>query len=83
MSQTHRGLELWLDKRYTKDMQRRQLERYLRDEMVDLPEQALVLYQEDWRTQAGLQVVDHICWAFYRKYERRDPSLSLALAERS
>ena len=75
----HPQLHLWLDKRYTNRAARDVLEEQLREAIADVSGQVLLLHQEDSRRQRGLQAVDYICWAFYRKYEHNDPSLSLLL----
>jgi len=72
----HPHLELWLDKRYTKPSLRHRLEKNVRAGIAGLPQQVVLLYQEDSRNQKGLQAVDHIAWAFYQKYERGDEGLS-------
>ena len=71
----HPRLELWLDKRYTKPALRHCLEKAIREGMTDLPQQVVLIHQEDSRTQRGLQAVDHVAWAFHEKYERCDDSL--------
>ncbi len=71
----HSHIELWLDKRYTKPTLRHALEKTIRERIADIPEQVVLLYQEDSRRERGLQAVDHIAWSFYQRYERRDNSL--------
>ncbi len=78
----HSRLQLWLDKRYTNRAARDALEAQLREAVVDIPEQVLLLSQEDSRRQRGLQAADSVCWAFYRKYEHDDPSLVSILENR-
>ncbi len=51
------------------------LEKTIRERIADIPEQVVLLYQEDSRQQRGLQAVDHIAWTFYQQYERDDNSL--------
>ena len=64
-------LDLLLDKRYTKDSLRRELERAIREEIVALgvPQQLVLIRQEDSRSNRGLQAVDHVAWAIFQKYE--------------
>ena len=71
----HPRLELWLDKRYTKPAMRHRLEKTLREGMAGLPQQVVLLHQEDSRKQRGLQAVDHVAWALYQKYERGNDHL--------
>ena len=68
----HPHVDLWFDKRYTKPTLRHLLEKTIRDRIADIPQQAMLLYQEDSQRQRGLQAVDHVAWAFYQKYERDD-----------
>lgn len=68
----HPRLELWLDKRYTKSALRDRLEKTLREGIVDLTRQVVLVHQEDSRKQKGLQAADHVAWALYQKYERQD-----------
>ncbi len=78
----HSRLQLWIDKRYTNRAARDALEAQLREAVADIPQQVLLLRQEDSRRQRGLQAVDSVCWAFYRKYEHGDPSLCSLLGNR-
>lgn len=78
----HSRLQLWIDKRYTNRVARESLEAWLREAVVDVPGQVLLLSQEDSRRQRGLQAADSVCWAFYRKYEHEDPSLTSILESR-
>ena len=68
----HPHVELWFDKRYTKPTLRHLLEKTIRERIADIPQQVMLLHQEDSQQQRGLQAVDHVAWAFYQKYERDD-----------
>jgi hypothetical protein len=76
----HPRLELWLDKRYTKPALRDRLERTIREGITDLAHQVVLVHQEDSHKQKGLQAVDHVAWAFFQKYERKNDSLWRILA---
>jgi hypothetical protein len=65
-------LEVILDKRYTQAHLRRKLERCIRDEIADVPEQAVVIRQEDSQAVKGLQVADFVAWAVGQKHQRGD-----------
>jgi len=56
----HSRLELWLDKRYTKAALRHLLEKTIRERMVGISGQMVLLHQEDSRRRRGLQAVDHV-----------------------
>ncbi|HEY54642.1 MAG TPA: DUF3800 domain-containing protein [Caldilineae bacterium] len=65
-------LDLVLDKRYTKKSLRRELEVAIRDGITHVPQEVVLIHQEDSRTVKGLQAVDFIAWAIYQKYEAND-----------
>lgn len=68
----HSHIEFHLDKRYTQAGLRQRLERSIREKIAHIPEQVVLLYQDDSRQERGLQAVDHIAWSLYQKYEQRD-----------
>lgn len=78
----HSHLRLCLDRRYTGRAMRDALEEDVRAAVAGIPNQVLLLRQEDSRLQRGLQAVDSVCWAFYRKYEHSDSRLSALLGGR-
>ncbi|MBM3299215.1 MAG: DUF3800 domain-containing protein [Deltaproteobacteria bacterium] len=65
-------IELFLDKRYTKESLRYELERVIREGIAGLPQEVVLIRQEDSRSQKGLQAVDHVAWAIFQKYEAGD-----------
>jgi len=75
-------LELWLDKRYTKPSLRNLLEKTIREGIALLPQQVVLIHQEDSRRIQGLQAVDHIAWAIYQKYEHGDEGLCQLFADK-
>jgi len=62
-------VELFLDKRYTKRSLRHELERVIREGIAGLPQEMVLIRQEDSRNRKELQAVDHVAWAIYQKYE--------------
>ena len=68
----HAILDVYLDRRYTTQRQRDRLERTIREQVAELPQQILLIRQEDSVKHKGLQAVDFIAWAFFQKYERGD-----------
>jgi hypothetical protein len=78
----HPEIELWLDKRYTKPALRRLLEKTVREQVVDIPQQVLLIHQEDSQQHRGLQAVDHVAWALYQKHERNDDRLYQVIKEK-
>lgn len=61
-------LEVTLDKRYTHRYLRQKLEWQIRNEIAEMPEQAVVIRQEDSRAVKSLQVADMVAWAAGKKY---------------
>lgn len=62
-------IDLVLDKRYTKRALRQELERVIREGIASLPQEVILIRQEDSRRHKGLQAVDSIAWAIFQKYE--------------
>lgn len=65
-------IELFLDKRYTKSALRRELERAIREGFAGLPQEVVLIRQEDSRNRRELQAADHVAWAIFQKYEADD-----------
>lgn len=65
-------IDLCLDKRYTTKRLRYRLEKEIREVIADLPQEVVIVNQEDSIVQKELQAVDFIAWAFFQKYERED-----------
>jgi len=65
-------IDLSLDKRYTKKALREELELTIREGIAHLPQEVVMIRQEDSRNVRGLQAVDFIAWAIYQKYETND-----------
>lgn len=65
-------IEITLDRRYTKESLRYKLEKAIREGISNLPQQYVLIRQEDSQPARGLQAVDFIAWAFFQKYERKN-----------
>jgi hypothetical protein len=63
-------IEICLDRRYTNDKLRFDLERRIREEIIDLPQKIVLIRQQNSQIRRGLQAADFIAWAFFQKYER-------------
>lgn len=68
----HPRIEIILDRRYTKEQLRYQLEKAIREAISDLPQEYVMIRQEDSASIKELQAVDFIAWAMFQKYERGD-----------
>jgi hypothetical protein len=66
-------IEICLDRRYTNEILRYSLEKHIREGLVDLPHQLVLLRQQSSHSRKELQAVDAVAWAFFQKYERGDP----------
>ncbi len=62
-------LEIYLDKRYTNRRQAIELEKAVRQQISDVPDQMVIIEQGDSISHLGLQAVDFAAWAFREKYE--------------
>ena len=65
-------VEICLDKRYTHEPLRYGLEKYIRENLVDVSRQLVLIRQESSQARKELQAVDAVAWAFFQKYERGD-----------
>jgi hypothetical protein len=59
-----------------------QLESYLRESLMDLPERAVILRHLDSQQSRAIQAADFVAGAFYLKYERGDERLWRRLESR-
>jgi len=59
-----------LDKRYTKKALRYRLEEAIREGLVGVPQEVVLIRQEDSLVRKELQAGDHVAWAFFQKYEK-------------
>ena len=61
-----------IDKRYSKPELRLSLEKAIRNQIMDINPQMLLLSQESSQTRKELQAADTVAWAFFQKYERAE-----------
>jgi len=65
----HPRLHVYVDKRYTNPRQRTALEQRIREAISYVPDQVVIIEQEDSTSQPGLQAVDFVAWALRRRCE--------------
>ena len=63
-------IEITLDRRYTNRELRYQLEKTVREGISDIPQNYVLIRQEDSQPNRRLQAVDFIAWALFQKHER-------------
>jgi Protein of unknown function (DUF3800) len=73
MVERYPSLDIVLDRRYTKEPLRFELEKAIRKAIIGIPDQYVLIRQEDSSQQKELQAVDFLAWAFFQKYEKNDP----------
>ena len=61
---------------------RYQLEKAIRQEIAGLPQEYVLIRQEDSLLFKELQAVDFIAWAFFQKFERADDHFYELIAPR-
>ena len=66
-------VEICLDKRYTNEYLRYELEKHIRENLMDISPQLALIRQQSSYTRKELQAADAVAWAFFQKYERQDP----------
>jgi len=66
------NVEIVLDRRYTKELLRYELEKAIRQAIISIPEQYVLIRHDDSSRRKELQAVDCVAWAFFQKYERGD-----------
>lgn len=71
-----------LDKRYTHEPLRYELERRIRQFLVEVAYQMVLVRHESSQERKELQAVDAVAWAFFQKYERGDGRFYEVLAPR-
>jgi hypothetical protein len=74
-------LDVCLDKRYTTARLRDQLELEIREAMVGLPQEVVIIRQEDSVSRKELQAADYVAWAIFQKYQHNDRSCYDVIAE--
>ncbi len=68
----HKAAEICIDRRYTNDNLRYELEKHIRTEIQNLDHKMVLIRQENSFVKKELQAADAIAWAFFQKYERGD-----------
>jgi hypothetical protein len=76
------SVEIVLDRRYTKELLRFELEKAIRQAIIHIPEQFVLIRQEDSSQRKELQAVDCVAWAFFQKYEKHDCQYYDLIAQR-
>jgi len=66
------SIEIVLDRRYTKETLRFELEKAIRQAIIGIPEQYVLIRHDDSSQRKELQAVDFLAWAFFQKCERND-----------
>ena len=78
----HPRLEIVMDQRYTTPHLRYLLEKGIREGISDLPQQYILIRQEDSVFTKELQAVDFVAWAMFQKYERGNDAFYRHIAPR-
>lgn len=75
-------LRVVLDKRYTNRKQQNDLETTIREAIINIPDQLVVIESLDSTASPELQAVDFLAWAFGQKYERGNERFAKLLSPR-
>ena len=67
-------VNICLDRRYTNERHRFELESQIRESIQNLPQKVVLIRQENSMSRKELQAVDAIAWALFQKYERDNVS---------
>jgi len=65
-------VNICLDRRYTNERHRFELETQIRESIQDLPQKVVLIRQENSMSRKELQAVDAVAWALFQKYERNN-----------
>lgn len=63
-------LQICLDQRYTSDSLRFELEKQIREEIVDLPQKVVLIRQLNSQAQRGLQAADFVARVFFSEIRK-------------
>lgn len=63
-------VEICLDKRYTNEILSYKLEKHIRQSLIDITHQLVLIRQQSSQARKELQAVDAVAWAFFQKVER-------------
>jgi len=72
MVERYPSVEIILDRRYTKESLRFELEKSIRQSLTGISGQYVLIRHDDSSERKELQAVDFIAWAFFQKYEKND-----------
>lgn len=75
-------IQICLDRRYTNNRLRFNLEKHVREEISELPQKIVLIQQLNSQSNKGLQAADFIAWSFFQKYENNDARFVEILAEK-
>lgn len=75
-------VNICLDRRYTNERHRFELESKIRESIQDLPQKVVMIQQENSINRKELQAVDAVAWAFFQKYERNNASFYELISSR-
>lgn len=70
--ETYPRVQIVLDRRYTNENLRDELEKHIREGIQDLQHTVVLIRQENSFIRKELQATDAVAWAFFQKYERND-----------
>lgn len=70
--ENHPKVEISIDRRYTNENLRYELEKHIRLRIQNLDHKLVLIRQENSFARKELQAADAITWAFFQKYERGD-----------
>jgi hypothetical protein len=66
------NVEIVLDRRYTKEPLRYELEKEIRRAITGIPRQVVLIRHGDSSQWRELQAIDFVAWAIFQKYEKHD-----------
>jgi transcriptional/translational regulatory protein YebC/TACO1 len=78
----HPSVEIILDRRYTSKNLRYLLEKHIRQGLRDLPQEFVLIRQENSVVRKELQAVDAVAWAFFKKYERNEDQFYILISKK-
>ena len=70
--ENHPRMIISLDRRYTNERHRFELEAQIREGIQDLPQKFILISQDISTKRKELQAADAVAWAIFQKYEHKD-----------
>ena len=70
--ETHPKVQIVLDRRYTNENPRDELEKHIQEGIQDLQHTVVLIRQENSFIRKELQAADVVAWTFFQKYERNN-----------